>query len=140
MSVEERDAFLSDLHIGVLAVERADGPPLAVPVWYIYEPGGELWLLTEPESVKGRLVTAAKRFSLCVQTETPPYSYVSVEGAATITPADLDQHSRPLAHRYLGEKDGEEYVVSGLNRPQPIRVAMRPEKWWTVDYSKRGGV
>ncbi|HAS08990.1 MAG TPA: pyridoxamine 5'-phosphate oxidase, partial [Acidimicrobiaceae bacterium] len=46
MTVEEREQFLADVHVGVLAVERPDGPPLAVPVWYDYRPGGELWVLT----------------------------------------------------------------------------------------------
>ena len=46
MSVEEREQFLADVHVGVLAVERPDGPPLAVPVWYDYRPSDELWILT----------------------------------------------------------------------------------------------
>jgi hypothetical protein len=33
MSTTEREAFLADLHVGVLEVERADGPPLVTPVW-----------------------------------------------------------------------------------------------------------
>jgi PPOX class probable F420-dependent enzyme len=136
MSVEEREAFLTDLHVGVVAIGRAGGPPLAVPVWYVYEPGGELWFLTEPDSVKGRLVTAAGRFSLCAQVETAPYSYVSVEGPATVTPANPDAHLRRLAHRYLGPEAGEDYVVRAAGRPRPVRVAMRPETWWTVDYAK----
>ena len=74
MSVEEREAFLADLHVGILGIERADGPPLTVPVWYGYEPGGEVWVLTDGESLKGRLLERAGRFSLCAQTETVPYS------------------------------------------------------------------
>ena len=41
MSKAEREAFLAGVHVGVLAVERDDGPPLASPVWYRYWPGGE---------------------------------------------------------------------------------------------------
>ena len=40
MSTTERESFLAGHHGGVLAVERADGPPLVTPVWYRYEPGG----------------------------------------------------------------------------------------------------
>jgi PPOX class probable F420-dependent enzyme len=139
MSIDEREAFLSGLHVGVLGVERADGPPLAVPVWYVYEPGGELWFLTEADSVKGRLLQAAMRFSLCVQTEIPPYAYVSVEGVATVRSADPDTDVRTLAHRYLDAAEAEAYVARGASSPPPIRVAMRPERWWTVDYSKAAG-
>ncbi|MGY1746550.1 pyridoxamine 5'-phosphate oxidase family protein [Blastococcus sp. SYSU D00695] len=139
MSTEEREAFLTALHVGVLGVERADGPPLAVPVWYVYEPGGELWFLTEPDTVKGRLLQAAMRFTLCVQTEVSPYAYVSVEGTATVTPAEPDVHVRELAHRYLDPEAAEAYVARAATGPRPIRVAMRPERWWTVDYAKAAG-
>jgi PPOX class probable F420-dependent enzyme len=138
MSTQEREAFLAAPHVGVLAIGRNEGPPLAVPVWYVYEPGGELWFLTEEQSVKVRLVTEARRFSLCVQNEKPPYAYVSVEGAATIGPADSELHRRPLAHRYLGVEIGDQYVADSVGRPRPIVVSMRPERWWTVDYSKQG--
>lgn len=138
MSVEEREAFLADLHVGMLAVERPEGPPLVVPVWYGYEPGGEVWFVTDGDSVKGRLVQAAGRFSLCAQTESLPYAYVSVEGPATIGPADRDAHRRPLAHRYLGPEIGEQYLAGESAGAAPIRVAMRPATWWTVDYAKTG--
>ena len=40
MSTTERESFLAELHVGVLAVERTDGPPVVTPVWYRYEPSG----------------------------------------------------------------------------------------------------
>jgi nitroimidazol reductase NimA-like FMN-containing flavoprotein (pyridoxamine 5'-phosphate oxidase superfamily) len=53
LSVEEREQFLAEPHIGALSVvERADRAPLTVPIWYQYSPGGELWVLTEPGSRK----------------------------------------------------------------------------------------
>ena len=61
MSASEREEFLAGVHVGVLAIERTDGPPLAVPVWYGYEPGGLVEVLTSAASLKGRLVTAAGR-------------------------------------------------------------------------------
>ncbi len=80
-SEHERQEFLAAVHVGVISIERADGPPLTVPIWYGYEPGGLVWIITAAESLKGRLLNAARRFSLCAQTEEPPfYKYVSVEG------------------------------------------------------------
>ena len=133
MTQSEREQFLSELHVGVLGIERPDGPPLTVPVWYIYEPGGELWFLTSLESVKGRLLQKSMRFSLCAQTELLPYKYVSIEGTATISPADKELHNRPMAHRYLGVKGGDSYVES---ESESVRVSTTPERWFTVDYSK----
>lgn len=138
MTTTEREQFLAALHVGILGIERPDGPPLTVPIWYAYEPGGELWFLTSPDSVKGRLLKQSMRFSLCAQSEAPPYKYVSVEGSATISPADKELHSRPMAHRYLGQKGGDRYVDAGGGDAdgESVRVSMTPERWFSVDYSK----
>jgi len=134
MTQSEREQFLSELHVGILGIERPNGPPLTVPVWYVYEPGGELWFLISPESVKGRLLKQSMRFSLCAQSESLPYKYVSIEGTATISPADKELHSRLIAHRYLGVKGGDRYVESESG--ESVRVSTTPERWFTVDYSK----
>lgn len=136
MNVDEREQFLADLHVGVIAVERSDGPPLAVPIWYDYRPGGDLWVLTTAESIKGRLLQAAGRFSLAVQNEEPPfYRYVSVEGpVVSVKAADVEADSRPMAHRYFGPDMGDTYVES--SEDQALKFTMRPERWWSVDYSK----
>jgi PPOX class probable F420-dependent enzyme len=135
MTKHEREQFLADLHVGVVGIERSDGPPLVVPVWYMYEPGGELWFVMDNHSVKGRLLQKSMRVSFCVQSESLPYKYVSVEGTATISPADKELHTRPLAHRYLGMKGGDKYV-EGDDDSDSIRVSTVPERWFTVDYSK----
>jgi PPOX class probable F420-dependent enzyme len=135
MTKDEREQFLADLHVGVLGIERTDGPPLVVPVWYMYEPGGELWFVIDSHSVKGRLLEKSMRFSLCVQSESLPYKYVSVEGAATIAPADKELDTRPLAHRYLGPKAGDSYVERD-DDSDSIRVSTVPDRWFSVDYSK----
>jgi Pyridoxamine 5'-phosphate oxidase len=81
MTAEEREAFLADLHVGVLSVAAGEAqPPVTAPVWYTYDPGGLVSIITAKESVKARLLRAEGQASLCVQTETPPYAYVSVEG------------------------------------------------------------
>jgi nitroimidazol reductase NimA-like FMN-containing flavoprotein (pyridoxamine 5'-phosphate oxidase superfamily) len=137
MTESERQAFLAALHVGVISIERADGPPLTVPIWYQYEPGGDLWVLTGAGSLKGRLLEAARRFSLCAQTEEPPfYSYVSVEGPiVAVEPADLDADSRPMAHRYFGAELGDMYVDSRADEAS-MKWSMRPERWFSVDYAK----
>ena len=80
MSRDEREAFLADLHVGVLAINDSGEGPLTIPIWYDYHPGGELWFLTGPDSRKGKLLDLETRVSLVAQTEDPPYKYVSVEG------------------------------------------------------------
>ena len=111
MTKQERETFLADVHVGIISISEDGRGPLTVPIWYAYDVGGDLRIMTGRESRKGRLLARAGRFSLCVQTETPPYEYVSVEGAITSTEtADIERDLRPLARRYLGEKMGDRYV------------------------------
>ena len=137
MTEHERQEFLADVHVGVISIERADGPPLTVPIWYGYEPGELVWIITGPDTVKGKLLDAARRFSLCAQTEEPPfYKYVSVEGPIVdVGPADLEADRRPLARRYFGEELGDLYVADTADEGG-LKFSMRPDRWWTVDYSK----
>jgi len=103
MTKEEREAFLGDVHVGIISIADEERGPLTVPIWYFYEPGGEVRIITAMMSQKGKLLKRAGRFSLCAQSETPPYKYVSVEGPiVAIETADLERDRRPLAHRYLG--------------------------------------
>src|SRR6185369_15305324 len=98
MTREERETFLTGVHVGVVAIEDPGRGPVTVPIWYDYTPGGELRFVTGQSSRKGRLLAKGRRVSMCVQTETPPYKYVSVEGEVlTIAPADLERDVRPVA-------------------------------------------
>ncbi len=139
MSKPEREAFLADLHVGVISVAEKDRGPLTAPIWYDYQPDGELWILTERSSRKGRLLEEAGRFSLVAQSETPPYKYVSVEGPITsIEVADEERDERPMAHRYLGQEFGDGYIEAtrGDGDVDNILVKMRPQRWLSADYSK----
>src|SRR5215510_9181723 len=98
MSPAEREAFLAAVRVGVLSIADGARGPLTVPVWYGYEPGGDVWFVTDRDSRKGKLLLKVERASLCVQTEAAPYKYVSVEGRiAGIERADLERHRRVLA-------------------------------------------
>ena len=138
MTKEEREAFLADVHVAVISVAEDGHGPLVVPIWYSYEPGAEVRIITGRTSRKGRLLERAGRFSLCVQTETPPYRYVSVEGPIVAVEApDIERDGRPLAHRYLGTELGDRYIEDTRDVVGNVLVRMRPERWLTVDYAKQ---
>jgi uncharacterized protein len=139
MTRAEKEAFLADVHIGVLSIPQPGRGPLTVPVWYDYQAGGELWFLTGPESRKGRLLSAGVRVSVCAQTETPPYKYVSIEGPiVSIAPSDKEKFARPMARRYLGQLRGDQYVDAG-DADASVVVRVRPQRWLAVDYGKAYG-
>ena len=108
-----------------------------MPVWYSYEPGGEVTVLTSASSTKGRLAAASGRGSLCAQQEELPYKYVSVEGSIAIDTLGDDAHAavEPMAIRYLGEDLGKAYAEGNVAADE-IRIRLRPERWFSVDYSR----
>ena len=136
MSREERERFLAGVHVGVISVASVDGTgPLAIPVWYSYQPGGAVNVITGDSTRKAAAIRAAGRFSLCAQDENPPYKYVTVEGPAA--PEEVASHDErlALARRYLGREGGDAYV-SAIPTGGQVVFRMTPERWLTVDYSK----
>jgi nitroimidazol reductase NimA-like FMN-containing flavoprotein (pyridoxamine 5'-phosphate oxidase superfamily) len=133
MSKSDREAFLADLHVGVITIARDEAPPLAAPVWYSYEPGGDVVFVFEASSEKIKLFGTAGQASLCVQNEAMPYKYVTVEGPAVVGDTD-DDVERGLAYRYLGPEIGDLYL--GAVADTVSRVArLTPTRWRTVDYT-----
>ncbi len=135
MSRAEREEFLAGVHVAVLSVASGDARgPLALPVWYSYEPGGTVNVSTGRNTRKARAIRSAGRFSLCAQDERPPYRYVTVEGPATMEDA-TDAERLALARRYLGTEGGDAYLAANPFRDQ-VMIRMTPEHWLSVDYGK----
>src|SRR5499426_3302693 len=136
MTKKERETFLAGVHVAVISVAEDGHGPLVVPIWYSYD-AGEVRIITGRTSRKGKLLERAGRFSLCVQTETTPYKYVSVEGPiVAVEAADLERDRRPLARRYLGTELGDRYIENTRDLVGGVLVRMQPERWLTVDYAK----
>ena len=135
MSLAEREAFLADLHVGVVSIGRKDKAPLTVPIWYDYAPGEKVWLITGTSSLKAAALASTDQISLVAQTEAPPYKYVSVSGKYTTR--DLAKGElEAMAVRYLGENQGLAYAKASSVGGDFV-VEFEPTSWLTVDYSKR---
>jgi len=140
MTVDERERFLAGPHVAVLSVADGDGRgPLSMPVWYLYEPGGEILFSTARDSRKMDLIRRAGRVSLIVQNATPPYySYASVEGPVTAIEAATLEQGKALAKRYLSPEHAALYLESTKDSTEIFDVVrVRPERWFTRDYAKR---
>jgi hypothetical protein len=139
MSAAEREEFLGGVQVGVLSAAMGTaGRTLAVPVWYSYQPGDLLTVLTGRRSRKAAAIRAAGRFALCVQDTHPPYRYVSVEGPV-VSEEELDPAERlGMARRYLGAAAGDQYVADNPDhRRENVAFRMRPEHWLSQDQGKR---
>ena len=112
MSDEEWKAFVSSgTKTAKVATTRSDGRPHVVPVWFVLDDGGRFLFTTGAATVKGRTLARTGIASLVVDDETPPYSFVMVEGEVELSedlPSMLAAATR-LGGRYMGEDRAEEF-------------------------------
>ena len=111
-----RDLLLAEpARPAVLATRRPDGRPHAAPIWYDLDPAGDgigqIVFNTGEHTVKGRNLAADPRLSLVVQDDRAPFSFVSIDGEATLID-DLDEvrhWAGRIGGRYMGEDRAEEF-------------------------------
>jgi uncharacterized protein len=142
MTEKERQEFLAEPRIGVLSVARGeDRPPHTTPVWYAYEPGGDLTFFTGTQgrnSRKAELVRKAGVLSLTVQREEFPYKYVTVEGSVIgLDSSPSAEQMLAIVGRYLPEEAAQGFVQAELAHPAsgPLHFMVRPDRWLTFDFS-----
>jgi uncharacterized protein len=143
MTEQERQEFLAEPHIGVVSVASDDDrPPLAVPVWYGYRPGGDITFFTGTQGRKARktgLIRRAGVLSLSVQRQEFPYRYVTVEGTVVreYRPPSAEQ-MLAVARRYLPEEAAHGFVEAELGTPGPelVLFTVRPDRWLTADFAE----
>lgn len=95
---------------GMLGYVASDGRPLVAPVWFLVD-DGELVLTTGRDTAKGRALMRDSRVVICVDDPHPPYSFVQVQGIATVSEDAgevLDVATRTGA-RYMGTDRAAEY-------------------------------
>lgn len=133
MTKAEREAFLADVHVGVLAVDDPGRGPLALPVWYVVD-DGDVLISMDGTSKKARLLRSAGRATLTAQSEAAPYQYVSVEGPVVVESTPLDVVE--LASRYLGPELGAWYATENPPTEHTVAARLTPEHWNTMDFAK----
>ena len=133
MTKDEREAFLAGVHVGVLSVSAPGRGPLSAPVWYSYEPGGDVVILTGANAPKTAMLREQGRATLVAQSERAPYVYVTVEGSVTLESPAADD-SFKMAVRYLGPEGGKRYAEGGGEGS--LKARLKPERWRSEDYRK----
>ena len=129
MDRAEYTAFLRETaHTMKVATVRTDGRPHIAPVWFALD-SETIVFTTGSDTAKARHVRHNPWVSLCVDDERPPFSYVTVEGTATLSD-DLDdvRHwATIIGGRYMGAGRAEEYGKrNGV--PGELLVRVTPER------------
>ncbi|CDO31901.1 PPOX class F420-dependent oxidoreductase [Mycolicibacterium porcinum] len=126
---EDVIAFLSEgTRTAVLSWVAADGRPLSAPVWFVVD-DGELVFNTGKDTAKGRALARDSRVVLCIHDDTPPFSFVQVQGVATVSedPDELLGTATRIGGRYMGADRAEEFGRrNGV--PGELVVRVKPTK------------
>ena len=120
MSKKEIRKFLMQGTLtGKLATVKKDGSPHVVPIWFILDDStdnnnssGDIIFTTNSMSVKAKNLQHDNRVSICIDDQTPPFSFVTVYGTAKIqqyTQNELLKLATKIAGRYMGRKNAESY-------------------------------
>jgi PPOX class probable F420-dependent enzyme len=122
-------AFLSEgTRTGLLGYLASDGRPLVAPVWFVVD-GDSLAFNTGKNTAKGRALVRDPRVVMCVDDPAPPYSFVQVQGIASIgeDPQDVLDIATRTGGRYMGSDRAEEYGRrNGV--PGELVVRIQPTK------------
>jgi len=131
---DEQQSFLAEAHVAVLSVEHPGHAPLGVPLWYAYEPGGDLWVITEDASFKARLLRAAGRASVTIDTVEPRVRWVSAACDLVGERSATDEDRRRLAERYLPSEQVDPYLEFATTQiDDEVVMVLRPTRWRSDD-------
>jgi PPOX class probable F420-dependent enzyme len=114
----ERDEWLAFVMAGTrtgkLATVRRDGSPHVAPIWFVVDTVDgvdHVVFTTGADTVKGKALVRDPRVSMCVDVETPPFSFVQLQAEATIS-EDVDElleWATRLGARYMGADAAEAF-------------------------------
>jgi PPOX class probable F420-dependent enzyme len=124
--LENREEFLKQPNVAVLATVSREGRPHAVPIWYLYE-NGVFIMGTGRGSQKHRDVERHPEVTLVMDRRTLPYYAVMVQGAAEIGPPLSEESRLRMAVRYLGEEMGRAYVAR-RSAGDSVTIRLQPRK------------
>jgi PPOX class probable F420-dependent enzyme len=108
MTPEDRETFLAEPHVGVLATLRRDGLPYTVPVWFLWR-DERFWISGTYERVWCRQLQADPRASLCIEASAPLAGHVGADGTVRLRELpdfDIWPISRALVDKYVGATAG----------------------------------
>jgi PPOX class probable F420-dependent enzyme len=129
--VEIRNFLMQGTFTGKLGTINKNGTPHVVPIWFILDNKNNVLFTTGDTSVKAKNIRRNNRVRLCVNDQTPLYSFVTIDGIAEIIsgePSKIFKWAKRIAGRYMGnnkaEEDGKRNSSEGelLIKIKPIKV------------------
>jgi PPOX class probable F420-dependent enzyme len=129
LKTEELYAFLGmGCRTAKIACVKRDGSPVVSPVWFILD-GNELVFTTMNTSLKYKLISKDPRVSICVENDSYPYGFATIQGIATVQElplGDLLIWTTKIASRYVPENLVSQFGKrNAIDGEMLIRVSIR---------------
>jgi PPOX class probable F420-dependent enzyme len=104
-----------------VGVVRSDGSPQVAPVW-VARDGDQIVFTTGANTVKGNAILRDGRVSLCLDNETPPFDFVTINGTTTTStdPDELLEWATRIAGRYMGSDQADSYGRRNAVPPEMV--------------------
>jgi PPOX class probable F420-dependent enzyme len=109
---EIRNFLLQGTFTGKLGTINKNGTPHIVPIWYTVDEENNIIFNTGDNSAKAKNIRRDNRVRLCVDDQTPLFSFVTIDGIAEIIssePSKVYKWAKIIASRYMGYNRAEEY-------------------------------
>ena len=115
--------LLAGPNLARLSYIGLNGRPRVVPIWFAYT-DGEIIMITGPSAEKARALAAGPAVALSIDSATPPYKVLLVQGHATLEPVEGRAPEYPgIVRRYLGPATDAYLAQLRVKRQVRIRVA-----------------
>ena len=133
---EIRKFLMKGTFTGKLATVKKDGSSHIVPIWFILDgrnksgAGDDIIFTTNSTSVKAKNIQRDNRVSICVDDQTPLFSFVIVYGTAKIQHYEQNKLFRlatKIAQRYMGEDNAKDYGRRNSTEGE-VLVRIKPNK------------
>lgn len=134
LNTAEVDEFLSQPRTAQLVTMRADGAPHVAPVWFLWD-NGQALVMAGRTTVKVQNIRRNPTVSLCVCTPDHPYSFVTIEGTASITDCGLEDMVRRTCALYEGDERGAEFAAQLLGEERLTLIVISSGRFisWKED-------
>ncbi len=129
--------LLDEPNLARLAYIGLDGRPRVVPIWFSHI-DGDIIMVTGPKAEKARSLEKNAAVALTIDSATPPYKVLLVDGDAKLEPVEgMAPEYRPIVERYLGPA-AEAYLGALLPRvKRQVRIRVTPRATRVFDFVKR---
>ena len=136
-NAEIRRFLMQGTFTGKLATTKKDGSSHIVPIWFVLADSnstsrrvGDIIFTTGSASAKAKNIRRDNRVSICVDDQTPQFSFVTVYGTAKIyhyKQKKLFQWATKIAQRYVGREKARAYGRRNSTEEE-VLVRIKPKR------------